>query len=52
MKIGFIGLGKMGSVMAPHLADQATNIIGYDLNWQLPAESPIKRAASLPEVSD
>lgn len=52
MKIGFIGLGKMGSVMAPHLADHTTHIIGYDLNWQLPAESPIKRAASLPEVSD
>ena len=52
MKIGFIGLGKMGSVLAPHLAGHTTQIIGYDLNWQLPAESPIKRAASLAEVSE
>ena len=52
MKIGFIGLGKMGSVMAPRLAGHTTQIIGYDLNWQLPAESPIKRAASLAEVSE
>ena len=52
MKIGFIGLGKMGSVLAPHLAGHTTQIIGYDLNWQLPAESPIERAASLAEVSE
>ena len=52
MKIGFIGLGKMGSVMAPHLAGHTTQIIGYDLNWQLPGGSPIKRAASLAEVSE
>lgn len=52
MKIGFIGLGKMGSVMAPHLASQTTQIIGYDLNWQLPAESPVQRASGLSELSD
>ena len=52
MKIGFIGLGKMGSVLAPHLAGHTTQIIGYDLNWQLPAESPIKRAASLADFSE
>ena len=39
MKTGFIGLGKMGSVMAPRLAEQATQLYGFDPNWHLPDDS-------------
>jgi len=52
MKIGFIGLGKMGSVMAPRLANLATELRGFDLNWQLPADSPIKPAHSIETLAD
>ena len=50
MKIGFIGLGSMGRVMAPHLAPLADQLIGFDPNWQMPDDSPVQRAASLSEV--
>ena len=31
MKIGFVGLGQMGSVMAPHLLGKTREVIGHDL---------------------
>jgi len=31
MRIGFIGLGKMGGAMAPHLAAAGHDVIGHDL---------------------
>ena len=31
MSIGFIGLGKMGVVMAPHLVAGGHQVIGHDL---------------------
>jgi len=52
MKIGFIGLGKMGGVMAPRLADLATQLRGYDLNWQLPIDSPIQPVATIETLAD
>lgn len=52
MKIGFIGLGKMGSVMAPRLAGLATELRGFDLNWQLPADSPVQPVSSLIALAD
>ena len=30
--IGFIGLGKMGAVMAPHLAAGGHHVTGYDIS--------------------
>lgn len=52
MKLGFIGLGKMGSVMAPRLADLATELRGFDLNWQLPADSPVQPVSSIIALAD
>ena len=51
MKIGFIGLGKMGQVMAPHLAPLASQLIGFDPNWQMPDNSPVQRANTLSEIA-
>jgi 3-hydroxyisobutyrate dehydrogenase len=52
MKTGFIGLGKMGSVMAPRLAEQATRLRGFDPNWHLPADSPVQPAPSIAALAD
>ena len=52
MKTGFIGLGKMGSVMAPRLADQATQLRGFDPNWHLPADSSVQPAPSIAALAD
>lgn len=46
MKIGFIGLGKLGAPIAACLA-QAHDVVGYDLN-----EEWMDRARSLPEAGD
>ena len=51
MKIGFIGLGKMGRVMAPHLAPKARQLIGFDPNWQMPDDSPVQRADTLSDIA-
>ena len=51
MKIGFIGLGKMGQVMAPHLAPMAHQLIGFDPNWQMPDNSPVQRVSTLSEIA-
>lgn len=52
MKIGFIGLGKMGSVMAPHLVDDNTELLGFDISWQMPANSPVSRVSAISELAD
>ena len=31
-KIGFVGLGAMGSVMAPLIVKSGCNVLGYDLS--------------------
>ena len=31
MTIGFIGLGKMGAAMAPHLVEAGYKVIGHDI---------------------
>ena len=31
MTIGFIGLGKMGAAMAPHLVEAGYSVIGHDI---------------------
>jgi len=52
MKVGFVGLGKMGSVMAPHLADDSTMVLGFDVNWQMPQDSPVQQANDIAELAD
>ncbi len=51
MNIGFIGLGKMGSVMAPLLTRTQNRVAGFDLNYSLPPDSPVKRAGKLEELA-
>ena len=52
MKIGFIGLGKMGAVMAPHLVGEDIRLFGFDVNWQMPEDSPVQREQSIDALSD
>ena len=52
MKIGFIGLGKMGAVMAPHLVGEDIRLFGFDVNWQMPEDSPVQRVQSIDALSD
>ena len=47
MQIGFIGLGKMGAVMAPHLVGEDIRLFGFDVNWQMPEDSPVQRSQSI-----
>ncbi len=48
--IGFVGLGAMGSVMAPLLVKAKFNVIGYDLKKRLEKNTGVKMAASLEEL--
>ena len=52
MKIGFIGLGKMGAVMAPHLVGEDIRLFGFDVNWQMPEDSPVQRVQSIDALAD
>ena len=54
-KVGWCGLGAMGSVMAPHLLAVTDNLIGYDVNpnvWQTAQFNPgLKRAKQLTDLA-
>ena len=54
-KVGWCGLGAMGSVMAPHLLRVTDNLIGYDVNphvWQTALFNPdLKRAERLIDLA-
>ena len=54
-KVGWCGLGAMGSVMAPHLLAVTDNLLGYDVNpqvWQTAMfNSDLKRAKQLTELA-
>ena len=52
MHIGFVGLGKMGSVMAPHLATAQYQVTGFDLNTAIDVSAPVSKAACLAELGD
>ena len=41
--IGFIGLGAMGSVMAPLIVKSGYNVLGYDIKGCLLYTSPSPR---------
>ena len=47
MKIGFIGLGKMGAVMAPHLAAGGYHVTGYDISPPAVMPAGVELAADL-----
>lgn len=40
--IGFIGLGAMGSVMAPLIVKSGWNVLGYDINTKIDKSSDRK----------
>ena len=54
-KVGWCGLGAMGSVMAPHLLPVTENLLGYDANpqvWRTDLFSPeLKRAQQLTDLA-
>ena len=54
-KVGWCGLGAMGSVMAPHLLPVTKNLLGYDANpqvWRTNLFSPeLKRAQQLTDLA-
>ena len=40
--IGFIGLGAMGSVMAPLIVKSGCNVLGYDIKAKIDESSGVK----------
>ena len=50
--IGFIGLGAMGSVMAPLIVKSGFNVLGYDINAKIDKLSGVKQVEDLNELSD
>ena len=54
-KVGWCGLGAMGSLMAPHLLTVADNLLGYDVNprvWKTaPLRPELQRAGQLTELA-
>ena len=54
-RIGFIGLGNMGSKMVKNLLQANYEVIGYDINEELVDElipNGIHKASSLNEITD
>ncbi|MBL94400.1 MAG: 2-(hydroxymethyl)glutarate dehydrogenase [Alphaproteobacteria bacterium MarineAlpha3_Bin5] len=48
--VGFIGLGAMGSSMAPHLAKAGYQVVGFDINAQLNSSKRFFQAKTLTEL--
>ena len=49
--IGFIGLGAMGSVMAPLIVKSGWNVLGYDINAKIDKSSGVKQVEDINEFS-
>ncbi len=49
--IGFIGLGAMGSVMAPLIVKSGWNVLGYDINTKIDKSSGVKQVEDINEFS-
>ena len=49
--IGFIGLGAMGSVMAPLIVKSGYNVLGYDINAKIDKSSGVKQVEDINEFS-
>ena len=50
-QIGFVGLGAMGSVMAPRPARAGFSVIGFDKASQRPELADVKNASSLADMA-
>ena len=49
--IGFIGLGAMGSVMAPLIVKSGYNILGYDIKAKIDKSSGVKQVEDINEFN-
>ncbi len=49
--IGFIGLGAMGSVMAPLIVKSGWNVLGYDINTKIDKSSGVKQVEDINEFT-
>ena len=47
--IGFIGLGAMGSVMAPLIVKSGYNVLGYDIKAKIDKSSGVKQVEDINE---
>ena len=48
--IGFIGLGAMGSVMAPLIVKAGYNVIGYDINSKIDKSTGVNQVYSIQDL--
>ena len=46
-KIGFIGLGAMGSVMAPLIVNSGCNVLGYDIKAKIDKSSGVQQVEDI-----
>ena len=50
--VGFIGLGAMGSVMAPLIVKSGCNVLGYDIKAKIDKSSGVKQVKDIKELSN
>ena len=50
--VGFIGLGAMGSVMAPLIVQAGYNVFGYDIHTKIDKSSGIKQVSNIRDLSN
>ena len=50
--VGFIGLGAMGSVMAPLIVNAGYNVFGYDIHTKIDKSSGIKQVSNIRDLSN
>ena len=50
--VGFIGLGAMGSVMAPLIVSAGYHVFGYDIHTKIDKSSSIKQVSNIRDLSN
>ena len=50
--VGFIGLGAMGSVMAPLIVNAGYHVFGYDIHTKIDESSGIKQVSNIRDLSN
>ena len=50
--VGFIGLGAMGSVMAPLIVSAGYHVFGYDIHTKIDKSSDIKQVSNIRDLSN
>ena len=50
--VGFIGLGAMGSVMAPLIENAGYSVFGYDIHTKIDKSSGIKQVSNIRDLSN